>query len=70
MTLAKLLEADELLFESEIAVEIALRLYHLSSADFADALHATLAHAAGQSPLWTFDKAAAQLSGARLLTSR
>lgn len=69
LILTQLLDADELLFESEPAIESALSLYQEGSADFADALHAALAHAAGQSPLWTFDKAAAQLAGARLLTT-
>lgn len=69
LLLARLLEADELLFESEPAIESALSLYQQGSADFADALHASLAHAAGQTPLWTFDKAAAQLAGARLLAA-
>lgn len=69
LILTQLLAADELLFESEPAIESALSLYQEGSADFADALHDALAHAAGQSPLWTFDKAAAQLAGARLLTT-
>jgi len=67
LILTQLLGADELLFEAEAAIESALSLYQEGSADFADALHAALAHAAGQTPLWTFDKAAAQLAGARLL---
>ena len=37
------------------------------AADFADALHLALGFCAGQQPLWTFDKAAARLPGARLL---
>ena len=69
LILSRLLDAEELLFESETAIESALSLYQQDNADFADALHAALAHTAGQTPLWTFDKAAAQLAGARLLSN-
>jgi predicted nucleic-acid-binding protein len=66
-TLSSLLASVELSFESESATEVALALYQRSSADFADCLHVALAHAAGESPLWTFDRAAAKIDGAKLL---
>lgn len=66
-TLSGLLSSRELSFESERAVEVALQLFRKSSADFADCLHVALAAQAGEQPLWTFDKGAAKISGARLL---
>ncbi len=67
-TIANLLASVELSFESESAVEVALALYSAGKADFSDCVHAALAHAAGESPLWTFDRAASKVDGARLLT--
>lgn len=67
--LALLLGSFELAFESEMAIEAALADYRRGSADFADCLHAALARQAGQEPLWTFDKAAARVEGAKLLTA-
>ena len=64
-TFAQLLSSTELVFESESALEIALVLYTQSSADFSDCLHVALARQAGTGPLWTFDKAASKLEGAR-----
>jgi predicted nucleic-acid-binding protein len=66
-TLSSLLASAELTFESESAVEIALALYRKSGADFSDCVHIALAHMAGESPLWTFDRAAAKVDGAKLL---
>lgn len=66
-TLASLLSTTELTFESEHALEVALQLFRGGSADFADCLHVALAVQAGEQPLWTFDKGAAKVSGARLL---
>jgi predicted nucleic-acid-binding protein len=66
-TLSSLLATSELSFESESAFEIALALYKKGSADFSDCMHTALAHTAGESPLWTFDRAAAKIDGARLL---
>jgi len=66
--LSSLLSAAEL-FESEHALEVALQLFRTGPADFADCLHAALATQAGELPLWTFDKAAAKVSGARLLAA-
>lgn len=65
LTLSSLFSAAELSFESERALEVALQLYRTGSADFADCLHTALATQAGEQPLWTFDKGAARLSGAR-----
>jgi predicted nucleic-acid-binding protein len=67
-TLVNLFSAAELTFQSEIALEVALHLYRADSADFADCLHVSLAAQASETPLWTFDKAAAKLVGASLLT--
>ena len=66
-TLSQLLSAVELSFESESALEVALALYRQGIADFSDGLHVALACAAGERPLWTFDKAAAKLDGAQLM---
>ena len=60
-------DALELRFEAEAALEWALNQYESGSADFADCLHAALARQAGELPLWTFDKAAARVDGAKLL---
>lgn len=68
-TLVSLLASVELSFESEPAVEIAVALYKEKTADFSDCVHIALAHMAGESPLWTFDRAAAKLDGAKLLGS-
>ena len=65
--LSGLLSADELVFESESALELGLALYGQGGADFSDCLHVALAAQAGQQPLWTFDKAASKVTGARLL---
>ncbi len=67
-TLSSLLGAPELSIESESAMEVATALYASSKADFSDCVHVALAHQAGQVPLWTFDKNAAKLDGAQLLT--
>ncbi|THF65888.1 type II toxin-antitoxin system VapC family toxin [Pseudothauera nasutitermitis] len=66
-TLAQLLSSAELTFESEGAVELALAHYSQGTADYSDCLHVALAGQAGEQPLWTFDKAAAKVDGARLL---
>lgn len=66
-TLSQLLSSVELTFESEGALEVALALYGQGSADFSDCLHVALANSAGERPLWTFDRAAAKIAGARLL---
>ena len=66
-TFLSLLETVELRFERTSALEWALNQYEETSADFSDCLHAALASQAGEQPLWTFDKAAARVHGARLL---
>ena len=66
-TLSSLLAAAELTFESEPAAEIALLLYKKSGADFSDCVHIALAHIADASPLWTFDRSASKVDGAKLL---
>jgi predicted nucleic-acid-binding protein len=66
--LSSLFSAAELSFESERALEVSLQLYRKGSADFADCLHVALATQAGEQPLWTFDKRAAKVDGAQLLT--
>ena len=68
-TISQLLSSIELSFESEGALESALVLYGQGSADFSDCLHVALASAAAQQPLWTFDKAASKVAGARLLSA-
>ena len=66
-TLSQLLCTVELSFESEGAIEAALQHYGQGSADYADCLHVALSGKAGEQPMWTFDKAAAKVGGARLL---
>lgn len=63
--LSGLLATVELSFQSEIALEMALARYKDSTADFADCVHVALAYVAGESPLWTFDRAAAKVDGAQ-----
>jgi predicted nucleic-acid-binding protein len=65
--LSSLLAAAELSLESEPALEVALALYQKHTADFADCVHIALAHVAGESPLWTFDRAASKIDGAKRL---
>jgi predicted nucleic-acid-binding protein len=69
MIFASLLSAFELAFESERVVEIALALFKSNATDFADCIHIASTHAAGESPLWTFDRAASKVEGAKLLTT-
>ena len=68
-TLSDLLTSTELSFESERALEVALLLYKEGSADYSDCLHIALAVEAGEQPLWTFDKVASKVDGARLLSA-
>lgn len=69
-TLSNLLSAQELSFESEGALEAALAQYSQTSADYSHYLHVALAGAAGAQPLWTFDRAASRLDGARLVPAQ
>ena len=66
-TLAQLLSAAELSFESEGALELALLLYKENSADYSDCVHVALVAQVGEQSLWTFDRTAAKLNGAKLL---
>ena len=67
--ISRLLSASELSIANETAIESALNLYQNHSADFSDCVHIALSHVAGESPLWTFDKAASKVKGAKLLTA-
>lgn len=66
-TLAQLLSSTELSFASESAVEVAVAHSSEGTADFSDCLHVALASQAGEEPLWTFNRAASKITGARLL---
>lgn len=66
--LSDLFSAAELSFESERPLEVALDLYRSKAADFADCVHIALAAQAGEDPLWTFDRAAARIPGAQILS--
>jgi predicted nucleic-acid-binding protein len=68
LTLSSLLAASELSFESETSVEVAVELFRQNKADFSDCIHIALCHAAGMTPMWTFDRAASKVDGAKLLT--
>jgi len=68
-TLSDLLSSTELSFESERALEVALLLYKEGSADYSDCLHIALAVEAGEQPLWTFDRVASNIDGARWLSA-
>lgn len=63
-TLRALLEARNLSFEAEGAVEYACYLYEHGAADFADALHLACCSAEQALPFLTFDEQAARLVGA------
>ncbi len=65
--LSQLLSSVELSFQSERAVEVGLALYVRGAAGFSDCLHAALATASGEHPLWTFDRNAAKVEGAQLI---
>jgi len=67
-TLSDLLSTAELSFQNEQALEVALLLFKRNSADFADCVHIALASQRGEQPLWTFDKKAAKVIGAQLLS--
>lgn len=54
-------------FEFAHAPEVALQLFRVESADFADCMHAALAIQAGGQRLRTFDKGAVKIGGAQLL---
>ena len=64
-----LLAADALVFESQLAVNVALFTYQLVRADFADCLHLALVNQSGECPMFTFDRRAAEMDGARPLST-
>lgn len=66
-TYNRLLEAREIEFQDESAIEIALSLYSDNNADFADCLHIASAQTHGRIPLVTFDRKASRVEGAKLL---
>jgi len=66
-TFNRLLEAREIEFQEESAIEIALSLYTDNNADFADCLHIASAQTQGRVPLVTFDRKASSVEGAKLL---
>ena len=65
--LSTLFSAAEMSLESERALEVALQLYRSGPADFADCVHIALVAQAGALPLWTFEKAAAKVNGAKAI---
>ena len=66
-TFNRLLEAREIEFQEESAIEIALSLYADNNAGFADCLHIASAQTQGRVPLVTFDRKASRVEGAKLL---
>jgi predicted nucleic-acid-binding protein len=68
-TLSSLLETRELVFQEEAAVEHALHYYRRGRVDFAECLHLGCAASAGQLPMMTFDRSAARIEGARLVST-
>lgn len=69
LVLNRLLESQEIEFQDEASIEIALNLYVENNADFADCLHLAIAHSNSQTPMMTFDRKASNLPGASLLES-
>ena len=70
LTLTSLLATSELSFESEQSVEVALELFRQNKADFSDCVHIALSHSAEMTPMWTFDRAASKVDGAKLLSEK
>ncbi len=68
--LKQLLEAHDLEIDSEPALEHALYLHENSSADFAECLFVAQYQRLGCRTMMTFDRQAATLPGAELLTER
>jgi len=65
-----LLGSRELRFQEETVLEQSLHLYRDSNADMADCIHAAAAYNYGQQPLVTFDRVAARLPHAQLISDR
>lgn len=62
-----LLASVEFSFESETALEQALLDYEAGNADFGEYLHIALSRHHNALPFWTFDRKAAQTTGAVLM---
>lgn len=65
--LVSLLETREIEIGDEDAIEIAMHFYREHRVDFADCMHAAMAHKRRVLPLVTFDRDASELEGAVLL---
>jgi predicted nucleic-acid-binding protein len=63
-----LLETSELDFQDEPVIEQAIALYRDHDAEFADCVHLGAAVQHARQPLLTFDRVAAQLPGAQLIS--
>ena len=66
-TFNQLLGTQELVFQDEDIVEVAMSLYTENNTDFSDCLHIATAHVNDYTPMITFDRKAARVSGAELL---
>ena len=66
-TFIRLLEACEIEFQYESAIEITLSLYKGNNADFAECLHIASVQTKNRIPLVTFDNKASRNEGAILL---
>ena len=67
MTFNQMLDTRELAFQDEDIVEIAMSLYTENNTDFVDCLHIATAHVYDYTPMITFDRKAARVTGAELL---
>ena len=66
-TFCRLLESHEVQFQEESSVEIALSLYSDHNIDLADCFHIAIAHSNDATPLMTFDRKAASVTGAAIV---
>ncbi len=66
-TFNQLLGTRELVFQDEDIVEVAISLYTENNTDFADCLHIATAHVHDYTPMMTFDRKAARVSGTELV---
>jgi predicted nucleic-acid-binding protein len=67
-TLVGLLETRELEFQDEASIERSIHLYRSGNADFAECLHIGSAITHDRAPLLTFDRKAARVDGAMMLS--
>ncbi|MEQ9450810.1 MAG: type II toxin-antitoxin system VapC family toxin [Pseudomonadales bacterium] len=65
--LVSLLETKEVQMSDEAAIELSVHFFRESNVDFADCLHAALAHIHDMLPMVTFDRNAARVEGVQLL---